>query len=115
MKLTKPQQDALIRVREYPVISEGGGLSPIEWGKHTFRCRTAPDRQGRPYPLRGRPHGRLHPDLRGVSMIPRKKTLVIAYKSGRVERVKFDTPNEAQENKEKLAKFEAIVSVEAVA
>lgn len=48
-------------------------------------------------------------------MIPRKKTLVIAYKSGRVERVKFDTPNEAQENKEKLAKFEAIVSVEAVA
>lgn len=25
MKLTKPQQDALIRVREYPVISEGGG------------------------------------------------------------------------------------------
>lgn len=48
-------------------------------------------------------------------MIPRKKTLVITYKSGRTERVKFETPNEAQRNKEKLVKFDAVQHVEVVA
>lgn len=48
-------------------------------------------------------------------MMPQKKTLVITYKSGRTERVKFETPNEAQKNKDKLLKFESVTSVEAVA
>lgn len=47
-------------------------------------------------------------------MIPKKKTLIINYKSGRTEKVKFETPNEALRSKEKLIKFDSVVSVEVV-
>lgn len=116
MKLTKPQKQALERIKEFPIISDKkGGVSPHEWRKYPFRCRAAPDRQGRYRSGTRRLVGRLHANLCGIAMMPQKKTLVITYKSGRTERVKFETPNEAQKNKDKLLKFESVTSVEAVA
>lgn len=43
---------------------------------------------------------------------PRKKTLVITYKSGRVERIRLDSEEEARAMRDKLSGVSSVQSVE---
>lgn len=115
IKLTKPQKDALKRIKQFPVMADRGGVSSFERRKHPFRSGAVPYRQRINRCIIRQSPGGVHANVCGALMIPHKKTLIITYKSGRVEHIKFETPNQAAQNKEKLIKFSAIISVEQVA
>lgn len=112
MKLTPTQQRIITTAQAHPIIREGGGLPFFQRRIRARSIRRNPNQKRIAGGGARRTIGGLHPNLsRGVAMSQMPKALVIVYKSGRKETLKFDTHTETRNLKEKLEKSDAVVSV----